>query len=135
MEISGKLKMIGETLDVGTSGFQKRDCVITTDEQYPQDIIIQFVQDKCNILSNFNVGESVTIGINLRGREWTNPKGELVYFNTIQGWKINKTQQGNQNTSAPAQQQQYPPVPSNSTFGINANVQANNSEEPDDLPF
>lgn len=135
MEISGKLKMIGETLDVGTSGFQKRDCVITTDEQYPQDIIIQFVQDKCNILSNFNVGESVTIGINLRGREWTNPKGELVYFNTIQGWKINKTQQGNQNTSAPAQQQQYPPAPSDSPFGVNANAQANNSEEPDDLPF
>lgn len=135
MEISGKLKMIGETLDVGTSGFQKRDCVITTTgEQYPQDILVQFVQDKCNVLSNFNVGDDVKIDINLRGREWTNPKGELVYFNTIQGWRINHTQQGN-NAPAPAQQQQYPPAPANSQFGVNGNAPVTNTEDPDDLPF
>lgn len=128
MEISGKLKMIGETLDVGTSGFQKRDCVITTDEQYPQDIIIQFVQDKCNILSNFNVGESVTIGINLRGREWTNPKGELVYFNTIQGWKILKQDTSKQSPAAAPQNQEY-----TQTNPQQANVGEDN--EPDDLPF
>jgi hypothetical protein len=94
MEVTGKIKMIDTTKEVGTSGFKKRDVVVTTDEQFPQDILVQFVQDKCDVLNGFKVGESVTIGINLRGREWTNPQGELVYFNTIQGWNIKKDTDG-----------------------------------------
>ena len=90
MEVTGKIKTITETVEVGSSGFKKRDIVITTDEQYPQSISIQFVQDKCSVLDSYQVGQSVTIGINLRGREWVNPQGETVYFNTIQGWKIAK---------------------------------------------
>jgi hypothetical protein len=89
MEVNGVIKLIGKTEEVGAS-FKKRDIVVTTEEQYPQDISIQFVQDKCSLLDKFKVGESVSIGINLRGREWTSPQGEVKYFNTIQGWKINK---------------------------------------------
>lgn len=92
MEITGNLKVIDETKDIGTSGFQKRNCVVTTIEQYPQHILVQFVQDKCNLLTGFNIGDEVKIDINLRGREWTNPQGEVVYFNTIQGWRIVKVQ-------------------------------------------
>ena len=103
MTVEGKLKMIGETVDVGTSGFQKRDCVVTTDEQYPQHILVQFVQDKCNLLANFIVGEEVRIDINLKGREWVNKDGETVYFNTIQGWKITSLQPTHQHQgTAPA---------------------------------
>jgi len=90
MELEGKIKLIDTTKEVGTGGFKKRDLVITTDEQYPQHILVQFVQDKCDILDGYKVGESVVVGINLRGREWVNPKGETVYFNQIQGWKINR---------------------------------------------
>jgi len=36
------------------------------------------------------IGQDVTIGVNLRGRMWTNPQGEDKYFNTIEGWKIDK---------------------------------------------
>ena len=88
MDIQGKIKLIDITKEVGTSGFKKRDIVVTTDEQYPQDILVQFVQDKCEILDKFKVGESVTISYNLRGRMWTDPTGKEVYFNTIQGWLI-----------------------------------------------
>ena len=91
MQVVGKVKFIDTEKTVGTSGFKKRDIVITTDEQYPQDILVQFVQDKCSILNNFKFGDSVEVGINLRGREWLNDKGEAVYFNTIQGWKISKS--------------------------------------------
>lgn len=101
MEVTGKIKMIDVTKEVGTSGFKKRDVVVTTDEQYPQDILVQFVQDKCDVLNGFKVGESVTIGINLRGREWMNPKAELVYFNTIQGWNIKKDTNGIDATKVP----------------------------------
>ena len=86
MELSGKIKVVQNETITGT--FKKRDVVVTTDEQYPQHISVQFVQDKCDLLNNIEVGQNVTIGINLRGREWTNPQGEVVYFNTIQGWKI-----------------------------------------------
>jgi len=101
MELSGKIKVIDSTKEVGTSGFKKRDVVVTTSEQYPQDIQVQFVQDKCDLLDGYKVGQEVTIGINLRGRLWTNPKGEDVYFNTIQGWNIKASVQVNE--AAPAQ--------------------------------
>jgi len=89
MEVSGKIKFIDTVKEVGAS-FKKKDVVITTLEQYPQHILVQFVQDKCDLLNNYKVGDDVKIGINLNGREWTNPQGETVYFNTIQGWNINK---------------------------------------------
>jgi len=90
MEVQGKIKMISETQTIGDKGFKKRELVVTTDEQYPQHILIEFVQDKCEMLNTYKVGQSVTVGINLRGREWVNPQGESKYFNQIQGWKINK---------------------------------------------
>jgi hypothetical protein len=62
--------------------------LLTTDEQYPQHISVQFVQDKCDLLNSFQVGEAVKIDINLRGREWTNAQGETVYFNTIQDGEL-----------------------------------------------
>ena len=125
MEVTGKIKMIDQTKEVGSAGFKKRDVVVTTDEQYPQQILVQFVQDKCDLLNNFQVGESVKIDINLRGREWTNPQGETVYFNTIQGWRIAKAQAETTSTQAP-------PMPAAAAFPPATSL---NEEEPDDLPF
>ena len=88
MEVSGKIKMIGETQTIGNNNFTKRELVVTTDEQYPQHILIEFVQDKCDLLNTYKVGQGVKVGINLRGREWVNPQGETKYFNAIQGWRI-----------------------------------------------
>ena len=126
MEVTGKIKMIDQTKEVGSGGFKKRDVVVTTDEQYPQHILVQFVQDKCDLLNSFQVGEPVKIDINLRGREWTNPQGETVYFNTIQGWRIGKLQ-----AEAPSAAQ-MPPMPAAEAFAPATNL---NEEEADDLPF
>jgi len=126
MEVAGKLRMIDTTKDVGSSGFQKRDCVVTTDEQYPQHILVQFVQDKCNLLNNFKVGEKVNIDINLRGREWVNPQGETVYFNTIQGWRIASVQPTHVASPAPVAQ---------SAPAVNTAPAATGFEEEDDMPF
>ena len=88
MDIKGKIKSIGKTKSYGDNGFQKRELILTTDEQYPQHLLIEFVQDKCQVLDSYKAGQPVEIGINLRGREWTNPENEIKYFNSIQGWKI-----------------------------------------------
>ena len=125
MEVTGKIKMIDQTKEVGSAGFKKRDIVVTTDEQYPQHILVQFVQDKCELLNNYQIGEAVKIDINLRGREWTNQQGETVYFNTIQGWRIGKVQ----SEAAPTASAPMPPA---QAF---APATAINEEEPDDLPF
>jgi len=64
--------------------------VVTTDETYPQHIAIEFNQDKCDLLNGLQLGQNVTVGINLVGKEWVNPQGETKYFNSIKGWRIDK---------------------------------------------
>jgi hypothetical protein len=87
MEVKGKVHKIGSSETFGN--YEKREVVIKTDEQYPQIISIEFGQGKCNeYIDKLQIGQDVTIGINLRGREWTSPQGETKYFNTIQGWSI-----------------------------------------------
>ena len=127
MEVTGKIKMIDQTKEVGSGGFKKRDIVVTTDEQYPQHILVQFVQDKCDLLNGFQVGEPVKIDINLRGREWTNPQGEVKYFNSITGWRIEKATEG----TSPEPTQAAPAA--QSVAASNENPFAD--EEDDDLPF
>lgn len=86
MEVVGIIKQVQEVTEKET--FKSRNVVVTTEEQYPQHISVQFVQDKVGLLDTFTEGQKVKVAINLRGREWVNPQGESVYFNTIQGWKI-----------------------------------------------
>jgi hypothetical protein len=100
MEITGKIKLIGATQQVSAS-FKKRELVVSTNEQYQQHILIEFGQDKCDVLDKYKVGDEVSVGINLKGREWTNPAGDVKYFNSIQGWKITKTN-AETTASAPA---------------------------------
>ncbi|WP_343488367.1 DUF3127 domain-containing protein [Allomuricauda sp. d1] len=125
MEVQGRIKLIDETKEYGSNGFRKRELVITTEEQYPQHILIEFVQDKTNLLDSYQVGQMVKVSINLRGREWVNPQGETKYFNSIQGWRIENMEQAQQDPN-------MPPVPPVEAFEP---VEDLNEEEHDDLPF
>ncbi len=124
MEVQGKIKMVGETATFGNNGFRKRELVVTTEEQYPQHIMIEFVQDKTDLLNNFQVGQNVKVSINLRGREWVNPQGETKYFNSIQGWRIENL--------AAAGAPDMPPMPPADAFEPATDF---NEEDHDDLPF
>jgi len=124
MEITGKIKKIDETKTFGASGFRKREMVVTTNEQYPQMLMVEFVQDKCDLLDSYQVGQDVKISINLRGREWINPEGKAVYFNSIQGWRI-EAAQGEAGAGAP-------PMAPLDNLETTADL---NESEPDDLPF
>jgi hypothetical protein len=126
MEISGNIKVINAEQQVNAT-FKKRELVITTEETYPQHILIEFTQDKCDLLNNFNVGEFAKVSINLRGREWTNPQGEVKYFNSIQGWRIEKAANAAETvTTAPPTASSAPATPTPVPVAL---------EGEDDLPF
>jgi hypothetical protein len=83
MELAGTIKEI-KGIENGNNGFQKREIILTTKEQYPQHIKFDFINDKCILLDNFKVGQEVTIGFNIRGNEYNSK-----YYVNLQGWKIN----------------------------------------------
>lgn len=89
MKLQGKVKLVGQTEKVSDK-FKKRELVITTNDNptYPQHISVQCTNDKCVMLDNLSVGTEVSLEINLRGKEWMSPKGEVKYFNTIECWKL-----------------------------------------------
>jgi hypothetical protein len=89
MELQGTIKRIAQT-ETFASGFQKREFVILTTEQYPQPINLEVMGDKIDILDPIKEGDNVGVGINIRGREWVSPMGETKYFNSIVAWKIQK---------------------------------------------
>ena len=95
MEVTGRVKLVGPVQDISPT-FRKRELVITTDEQYPQVIMLEFTQDKVSLIDGVQIGEPVEVSINIRGREWTNPQGEVKYFTSLQGWRINRLSQQQQ---------------------------------------
>lgn len=126
MELQGTIKKITDT-QTFASGFQKREMVLTTEEQYPQPINIEFLQEKGDLLNSLNVGDKVKVGINIRGREWTSPQGEVKYFNSIVGWRVEKldgTSDFNEPTEAAPSNSAKPQVEQSDVF-----------DEEDDLPF
>ena len=92
MEITGYIKKIEKAVQI-TDRMKKANLILETDRSsdWPQVICVEFVNDYIDYLSQFAENDFVSIGINLRGREWVNPQGETKYFNSINGWKIVKT--------------------------------------------
>jgi single-strand DNA-binding protein len=90
-----KIKSIGEIKTFGDAGFKVVKFVVVDDSssEYPQYLELQCTQDKADNLIKFNkVGDVVDCSINLRGREWINKEGETKVFNTIEAWKVFKSE-------------------------------------------
>lgn len=118
-KLTGVIKVIGETVQVSEK-FSKREVVITdASSMYPQDILFQFAQDKCDLVDSHNVGENVEVSFNIRGRLWTSPQGEDKYFNTLDAWRIEKISTGSMPPPASAPEAPAPVA----------------TEGDDDLPF
>ncbi len=96
LELKGKIKVINPTETFG-SGFTKREFVITTNEQYPQDVKFEVVKDKVALLDNFGTGQELTVHFNVRGNEYGGK-----YYVSLQAWKLTAGQ------SAPPQKQSAP---------------------------
>ncbi len=124
MELQGTVKKITE-VQTFASGFQKREMVLTTEEQYPQPINIEFLQEKGDLLNQLKEGDKVKVSINIRGREWTSPQGEVKYFNSITGWKVENMESAGGYEPTQAAPSATKPAESKGVF----------EEDEDDLPF
>lgn len=129
-KFTGTIKVIQETQRISDK-FQKREFVVTdTTAMYPQDILFQATQDKCNLLDQFQANDNVEVSFNLRGREWTSPQGEVKYFNTIEAWRIEKQGQS-QPMGMPASGPSAMNMGSEPLPGVGAAA----ADDDDDLPF
>ena len=75
-----------------TERFRLREFVIelADNPRYPQYVQFQLTGDRCENLDGFNVGDEVRVEFSLRGREWTSPKGDVRYFNSLDVWTIER---------------------------------------------
>ncbi len=88
-KMKGVVHKVGQTMIVSEK-FSKRELVMVdnSDANYPQYVSFEFTQDKTSLLDNVMEGQEIELSFNLRGRECTSPAGDVKYFNTLQGWKI-----------------------------------------------
>ena len=131
-EVSGKLHVKSDAVKV-SDRFTKREFVIEVEDgMYPQHIKFQLVQDKVSVLDPFEVGEMLNISFNLRGREYTNPQGEVSYFTNLNAWRVQKVNQQQPGSPQPSQQ----PVAGAGSFPSASDEPTGaNSGEFNDLPF
>lgn len=139
LEITGKLLVKYDAQQVSEK-FKKREFVIKDDStQYTQYILLQLTQDKCDLIDKFQLEDEIKVSINLRGREWKSPQGEVKYFNTIEAWRIEKTTPATGAQPAQAYQQApqnyQQPSPAMNAPMDNAAGYYNQPQGVDDLPF
>ncbi len=79
----GVVKEIFETQEF-KNNFKKREIVLTTTEEYPQDIKFEFTDETgINKLDDYGTGEAVKIAFQLKGSEW-----QGKYFTNLRGIAI-----------------------------------------------
>ena len=127
MDIKGKLIEIFDTTRVSDK-FQKREFAVEYAENpsYPEYIKFELIQDKCGLLDQFHVGQEVQVHFNLKGRKWTDPQGNVKYFNSLQAWKI---------APAGTSEQSNAPTSPTDSYGEQQEPEWLSGQNTDDLPF
>jgi len=93
-KVQGTIKKVGALMQI-TEKFNKVEMILVTDDTYPQTLCIEWPNESVSKAQQFTEGDVVEIDINIRGREWTNPKdGAVRYFTSLTGWKISSISGG-----------------------------------------
>ncbi len=115
-DLTGKVKVVLDPKTFG-SGFTVREFVVTVEDgKFPQEIILQCVQEKVGLLDAVQPGQEVTVSFDIRGRESRDGR----YFNNLTAWRIQPAGGGKGD--------ERPPV-------SDADVPADFDEYEDDIPF
>lgn len=117
-ELTGKIKKIFDQQDF-PSGFYKQEFVVTTDERFPQDIKLDCLKEKVEMLKGLSEGSPVKVSFDIRGREWNDR-----FYVDLSAWKI-EAADGAADADAPLVEQAQP-AEDPAQYGI---------EEDDDVPF
>ncbi len=94
--VKGKVHRIFETKQV-TEKLRKREFVLKDESNpmYPQFIKFECSNERCDAIDDFKEGDTIEVGYNLRGREYTNKAtNEVGYFNSIEAWRFVKVDGG-----------------------------------------
>ncbi len=120
-DLTGKVKIVMDAKTISDK-FTVREFVVTVEDgNYPQDIALQFVNDKVSLLDPLQVGQEVTVSFDIRGREYNGR-----YFNNLNAWKL---QTGAAAAPAPAATAETKPA------AAGKDVPADFDEYEDDIPF
>ncbi len=124
-DLTGKVKLVQDAKTI-SDRFTVREFVVTVEDgKYPQDIVLQFVNDKVSLLDSVQEGQEVTVSFDIRGREYNGR-----YFNNLNAWKL-QVGEGAAPAAAPASAPaagEKPPV-------ADKDVPADFDEYEDDIPF
>jgi single-strand DNA-binding protein len=88
-ELTGTITHIFDAMEF-ESGFKKREFVVKTDGEYPQDVKFEMVKSKnaekdtTKVLDKYAVGQKVNVSFDIRGNEYK----DRFYVNLL-CWKIN----------------------------------------------
>ena len=86
-EMNGTVKRVMDQQTLA-KGFTKRDFVLKTDEDYPQEVPFECIKDRCSLLDGVKEGDRVNVSFNIRGREYNGR-----YFVNLQAWRIRKAEE------------------------------------------
>jgi len=134
-EINGRLAEKFETQKV-SDRFQKREFILeikstgATGYEFVDFIKFQSTQDKCSMLDQVSIDDTVKVSFNLRGRKWEKD-GQISYFTNLEAWRIEKLSNESSEpasgipiqNSEPEQDAPFPSNPPENDSGF------------DDLPF
>ncbi len=109
LEATGTIHEIFEAKQI-TERFRKREFVLTVADnpEYPQYVLFQLTGNRCDSIEGFQKGDEVRVEFSLRGREWTSPKNEVRYFNSLDVWAVEKVD-GGLSSDAPPYEDEEPP--------------------------
>jgi len=139
-EIKGKIKVLFDRQDF-PSGFYKRDFVITSNEQYPQDIKFVALKERVEQLEGLSVEDEVTVKFDVKGREyngnyyvdlnaWRIERGASSQAAQVAGQVAGQADQSSQTSQAQAPKVSLDPLPEVSAVELSSS-----SDSDDDLPF
>jgi hypothetical protein len=106
MSLTGKIKKITDIESRGNFTFRK--LILETNDKYPQTVAVDFTQNNVNLLEPWKVGDAVEVFYNVRGREWTNRDGNVLYFTTLNGWSVREFKEVSVQDQAPDREDDLP---------------------------
>ena len=121
-------------------GFRKREFVLETGDKYPQKIPFTLVQDKCDMLDSYGVGDTVSVSFDVKGREWQDTRsGGTKYFITLEVYRLSGKDRADVGSKSKKQEEDDEDDEIFRSLGIETGPAKKSTTKPadnsDDLPF